>query len=189
MPRPRPRASPAGRWSSSRCGGTRSCAPRSDACRRGPRRLGRARCPALPPRRWNSTGRLATLCAAADPRPPRGILEGVSGLEERGWIADQTADALSDGYAWLRRAEHVLQLADGTPDVRMPRTREAQTALARRMGYRDPEGERARRRMLADADRARERVGEAMARLSADAGAASPRTRRYHPAGLAGGER
>ncbi len=61
-----------------------------------------------------------------------------------------TAAALRDAYTWLRRAEHALQLAEEQQTARVPPERAAQIALARRIGYADPEADAARARLLDD---------------------------------------
>jgi glutamate-ammonia-ligase adenylyltransferase len=65
---------------------------------------------------------------------------------------------LSQAYTWLRRAEHALQMVEERQTQRFPRERFGQIALARRMGYLEPEGERARERLLGDWTTLRSRV-------------------------------
>jgi glutamine synthetase adenylyltransferase len=50
----------------------------------------------------------------------------------------------------LRRAEHALQLPEEQQTAKMPRERAAQLALARRMGYADPDAQTAQARLLED---------------------------------------
>lgn len=47
-------------------------------------------------------------------------------------------DELTEAYLWLRRAEHSLQLMHGSTS-RIPSDPEGQAALARCMGYREPD--------------------------------------------------
>jgi glutamate-ammonia-ligase adenylyltransferase len=65
-------------------------------------------------------------------------------------LPEETAGELVTGYLWLRRAEHALQLVEERQTRSFPREAAAQLALARRMGYRDPDGARARDRLLDD---------------------------------------
>jgi glutamate-ammonia-ligase adenylyltransferase len=78
------------------------------------------------------------------------ILELLGRLGERRLLPEAAVAELQDAYTWLRRAEHALQLAEDRQTQRFPREAVAQTALARRMGYREPEGARARDRLLDD---------------------------------------
>jgi glutamate-ammonia-ligase adenylyltransferase len=86
------------------------------------------------------------------------VLRALAALAELGILPGESADALRVAYLWLRRAEHALQLADERQLHTMPRQPAEQRALARRMGYRDPEGERARERLLDDWSTVRSRV-------------------------------
>jgi glutamate-ammonia-ligase adenylyltransferase len=78
------------------------------------------------------------------------VLDGLAALERRGLLPAETASALTQCYTWLRRAEHAIQLAEEQQTARMPRERAAQLALARRMGYADPDGQSAQSRLLED---------------------------------------
>ena len=78
------------------------------------------------------------------------VLEALEALGGLGLLPEATAAGLSAAYLWLRRAEHGVQLAEEQQTARFPRKPAAQTALARRMGYADPEGEAARARLLED---------------------------------------
>src|SRR5262245_4025359 len=78
------------------------------------------------------------------------VLDGIAALERRGLLPAQTATALAGCYTWLRRAEHALQLAEEQQTARLPREHLAQSALARRMGYADPDAATARARLLED---------------------------------------
>jgi glutamate-ammonia-ligase adenylyltransferase len=71
-------------------------------------------------------------------------------LGRLGLLPEATTSALRDAYTWLRRAEHALQLAEEQQTARFPADRAAQTALARRIGYADAEGDAARARLLDD---------------------------------------
>ncbi len=78
------------------------------------------------------------------------VLDALRGLARLGILGQEAASALSDSYTWLRRAEHALQVADERQTRRMPRAADEQVALARRMGYGESAGPRARARMLDD---------------------------------------
>ena len=78
------------------------------------------------------------------------VLDGLAAIERLGLLPPETVAALANAYTWLRRAEHALQLADEQQVSRLPRERPAQIALARRMGYADPDAETARSRLLED---------------------------------------
>ena len=76
------------------------------------------------------------------------VLEALGALAKLGMLPEQVAGALAQAYTWLRRAEHAVQLAEEQQSAAFPRERAAQVALARRLGYADPEAERARNRLL-----------------------------------------
>jgi glutamate-ammonia-ligase adenylyltransferase len=78
------------------------------------------------------------------------VLDGLAAIQALGLLPPETVLALTNAYTWLRRAEHALQLAEEQQVSRLPRERPAQLALARRMGYADPDGEDARARLLED---------------------------------------
>jgi glutamate-ammonia-ligase adenylyltransferase len=86
------------------------------------------------------------------------VLGALGALCRLGILPDATASVLSAKYLWLRRAEHALQLEEERQVHTIPRKPAAQRALARRMGYRDTEAERARERMLDDWTAARTEV-------------------------------
>jgi glutamate-ammonia-ligase adenylyltransferase len=67
---------------------------------------------------------------------------------------------LADGYRWLRRAEHALQLAEEQQTQQLPRDPAERIALARRIGYADAVGADATRRFEADLARTRSQVRE-----------------------------
>ena len=73
-------------------------------------------------------------------------------------MPEDAASLLRDSYLWLRRAEHAVQLVEERQTQRFPRDPAAQLALARRMGYRDDQGARARDRLLDDWTRVRAQV-------------------------------
>ena len=78
------------------------------------------------------------------------VLDAIDALVRAGALPEATADALTRGYLWLRRAEHAVQLDEERQSHAFPRDPRAQGALARRMGYRDDAIDRARDRLLAD---------------------------------------
>jgi glutamate-ammonia-ligase adenylyltransferase len=78
------------------------------------------------------------------------VLDGLAAIDRLGLLPPETVAALTNAYTWLRRAEHALQLAEEQQVSRLPRERPAQLALARRMGYADPDAETARARLLED---------------------------------------
>ncbi len=78
------------------------------------------------------------------------VLDALERLAACGVLPGATAAALRDAYGWLRRAEHAVQLPEERQTHAFPRAAAAQLALARRMGYADPEAERARGRLLED---------------------------------------
>ena len=69
-----------------------------------------------------------------------------------GWVTCRRRPpaALASAYTWLRRAEHALQLPEEQQTARFPHERAAQIALARRMGYAEPQAETARAALLED---------------------------------------
>jgi len=71
-------------------------------------------------------------------------------LGQHALLLDSAQANLSRAYTWLRRAEHALQMVEERQTQSFPRERFGQIALARRMGYDEPEGERARDRLLED---------------------------------------
>jgi glutamate-ammonia-ligase adenylyltransferase len=86
------------------------------------------------------------------------VPEALRALRRLRLLPEDVADSLLDAYLWLRRAEHCLQLVDERQAHRLPRDRAAQTAHARRMGYREPDASRARDRYLDDWTAVRSRV-------------------------------
>jgi glutamate-ammonia-ligase adenylyltransferase len=92
------------------------------------------------------------------------VLDALSALAQLSHLPEATAEALTSAYVWLRRAEHALQLAEEQQTARFPAERSAQIALARRMGYAQPQAEAARAALLEDWTGAR---GEARAHFEA----------------------
>lgn len=78
------------------------------------------------------------------------VLDGLAAIERLELLPAETVAALANAYTWLRRAEHALQLAEEQQVSRLPRERSAQLALARRMGYADPDAQTAQSRLLED---------------------------------------
>jgi glutamate-ammonia-ligase adenylyltransferase len=78
------------------------------------------------------------------------VLEALSRLAELSHLPEATAASLAAAYTWLRRAEHAVQLPEEHQTARFPSERAAQIALARRMGYGEPQAETARAAMLED---------------------------------------
>jgi [glutamine synthetase] adenylyltransferase / [glutamine synthetase]-adenylyl-L-tyrosine phosphorylase len=97
------------------------------------------------------TQALQLLLGGRDPSVRTGnVLDALTALVRASALPEATAEALSRGYLWLRRAEHAVQLDEERQTHAFPREPRAQAALARRMGYRDDAIERARERLLAD---------------------------------------
>jgi glutamate-ammonia-ligase adenylyltransferase len=78
------------------------------------------------------------------------VLDTLEALESLALLPPEVTRSLSDAYLWLRRAEHAVQLPEEQQTAQFPREPDAQRALARRMGYADAEGRRARDRLLED---------------------------------------
>jgi glutamate-ammonia-ligase adenylyltransferase len=102
---------------------------------------------------------LQLLHGGREPRIRGGnVLETLAALAAVELLPREVAAALRDAYLWLRRAEHCLQLVEERQTATLPSRPEAQVALARRMGYRDAEGARARDRYREDLDAVRAEV-------------------------------
>jgi [glutamine synthetase] adenylyltransferase / [glutamine synthetase]-adenylyl-L-tyrosine phosphorylase len=86
------------------------------------------------------------------------VERALAGLARHGLLPESAATLLRDGYLWLRRAEHAVQMVEERQTQRFPREAAAQLTLARRMGYRDEHGTRARDRLLDDWTRVRAQV-------------------------------
>lgn len=78
------------------------------------------------------------------------VLEALARLVRDGLLPEAAGEDLQRAYGWLRRAEHAIQMVEERQTQRFPREAEDQIALARRMGYDDLEGERARAHLLGD---------------------------------------
>ncbi len=87
-------------------------------------------------------------------------LEALEALERLRLLPEAVTTALSDAYLWLRRAEHCVQLVEERQTQRFPRDPVQQLGLARRMGYDDEQGARARDRLLDDWTHVRATVRE-----------------------------
>jgi glutamate-ammonia-ligase adenylyltransferase len=88
------------------------------------------------------------------------VFAAIAALAEAGLLPKDSAAALEAGYRWLRRAEHALQLAEEQQTAQLPVHATSRTALARRMGYAEPEGEAALRHFERDRDDVQSRVRE-----------------------------
>lgn len=86
------------------------------------------------------------------------VLDVLARLVRLGLLPEGPAAELTEAYTWLRRAEHALQIVEERQTQRFPRESLQQLGLARRMGYRDEEGVRARDRLLDDWGSMRSRV-------------------------------
>ncbi len=86
------------------------------------------------------------------------VLDTLEALGRLALLPEPAVADLSDGYTWLRRAEHALQMVEERQIRAFPREPAAQVALARRMGRTEPEGARARDRLLDDWTAVRSRV-------------------------------
>ncbi len=86
------------------------------------------------------------------------VLRGLAALARLGLLPGEVTDGLRDAYLWLRRAEHCVQMVDERQTQAFPRELFAQLGLARRMGYAEPDGRRAREALLDDWTRVRTEV-------------------------------
>ena len=86
------------------------------------------------------------------------VLLGLEALRRLAVLPDPVTEALRDAYLWLRRAEHCVQMIDERQTQVFPREFGAQLGLARRMGYAELEGRRAREALLDDWTRVRTEV-------------------------------
>jgi glutamate-ammonia-ligase adenylyltransferase len=86
------------------------------------------------------------------------VLRGLEALQELTLLPEPVTEGLRDAYLWLRRAEHCVQMIDERQTQAFPREPGAQIGLARRMGYAEPEGRRAREALLDDWTRVRAEV-------------------------------
>ena len=78
------------------------------------------------------------------------VTEVLAALARLRLLPEAVTASLLESYTWLRRAEHALQLVEEQQTARFPRDRGEQTGLARRLGYEDEVGARARGRLLDD---------------------------------------
>jgi glutamate-ammonia-ligase adenylyltransferase len=78
------------------------------------------------------------------------VLEALEALAAVGALPERSAEELARGYLWLRRAEHAAQLDEERQTHAFPRDARGQLALARRLGYPEPDAEAARARLVAD---------------------------------------
>ena len=88
------------------------------------------------------------------------VFAAITGLASLGLLPAASAAVLEDGYRWLRRAEHALQLAEEQQTAQLPRDAAERTAVARRMGYAEAAATDATRRFEADLARTRSQVRE-----------------------------
>lgn len=78
------------------------------------------------------------------------VLDTLEVLRDLNLLPEPITSSLSRAYLWLRRAEHAVQLPEERQTAQFPRKPEEQTALARRMGYAQPDGRNARNDLLDD---------------------------------------
>ncbi len=83
------------------------------------------------------------------------VLEGLDALERLGLLDGSVTADLRDAYLWLRRAEHAVQLVEERQTQMFPRDSAGQLGLARRLGYPQVEGVRARDALQDDWTRVR----------------------------------
>jgi glutamate-ammonia-ligase adenylyltransferase len=88
------------------------------------------------------------------------VLAAIEALASAGILPAASAAVLADGYRWLRRAEHALQLREEQQTAQLPREAGERSALARRMGYADSTAVRATLRFEDDLARTRSQVRE-----------------------------
>ncbi len=72
------------------------------------------------------------------------VLDALGALARLELLPGEVVAQLTGAYLWLRRAEHALQLVEERQTARFPRDAAGQLALARRLGYAEQEGTRAR---------------------------------------------
>lgn len=78
------------------------------------------------------------------------VLDALDCLVRERLLPEAAGEDLARAYGWLRRAEHAIQMVEERQTQRFPREAEEQVALARRLGYDEAEGERARAHLLSD---------------------------------------
>jgi glutamate-ammonia-ligase adenylyltransferase len=86
------------------------------------------------------------------------VLDALDAMEQQHILPAPVSDSLRSAYLWLRRAEHAVQMLEERQTQRFPGDETGQLGLARRMGYSEAEGKRARARLLQDWDRVREEM-------------------------------
>ncbi len=80
-------------------------------------------------------------------------LDALREMADGGYVDAEDADALAAAYRFLRTVEHRLQLVDELQVHEIPASPDAQTRLARTMGYRDTGSADALERFFADLSR------------------------------------
>lgn len=98
----------------------------------------------------------------------RSTLLALERLRTSGIISEREHQTLSDAYAFLRRVEHRLQLADGRQTHALPHSEEGEALLARRLGFPD------RAAFAATLAETRKSVSEIFATLGAPESAPPP---------------
>jgi glutamate-ammonia-ligase adenylyltransferase len=86
------------------------------------------------------------------------VCDALDGFASLGLLPGPVTASLQDAYLWLRRVEHALQLVEERQTQTFPRDPVEQTALARRVGYDDPQAKNARNQLLDDWTRVRTEV-------------------------------
>lgn len=87
--------------------------------------------------------------------------EALAGLAELELLEPARARALADDYAFLRRLENGLQMAEDRQVQDLPEDEAGRRRLARRLGYDHADGKRAAALLLDDLESVRERVRSA----------------------------
>ncbi len=87
-------------------------------------------------------------------------LESLARLRARGYVTDREARHVRDGYLFLRRVEHRIQLSTGVQTHLLPTHDEGRDRLARSLGYKHGDA------LVAALDRARERIADRFASLT-----------------------
>jgi glutamate-ammonia-ligase adenylyltransferase len=78
------------------------------------------------------------------------VLEALARMGDLELLPEPITASLRSAYLWLRRAEHSVQLPEEQQTARFPRDPQERIALARRMGYAQPDGAAARDDLLED---------------------------------------
>jgi glutamate-ammonia-ligase adenylyltransferase len=87
-------------------------------------------------------------------------LEALARLRARGYVNDREARHVRDGYLFLRRVEHRIQLSTGVQTHLLPAQEDGRDRLARSLGYKHGDA------LVAALDRARERIADRFASLT-----------------------